>query len=185
VTDGVGRAARVDTAGKRYRFELAFLTSVPSLSLETIDQFLQTNSAQKAIPHLKAHPFPAAAPAAAVVAPVCVEAVDAALAVPLSPSSTGAKETPSSGVSPGWIKGAGRPARSERLGITSTSSVITACMHNETLCNVIRLSTANSICLYYLLRTILMYKPKDLNRDWSPRFSTLLDKNGWVRPKTA
>jgi hypothetical protein len=24
-----------------------------------------------------------------------------------------------------------------------------------------------------------------LNRDWSPRFSTLLDKNGWVRAKTA
>jgi hypothetical protein len=24
-----------------------------------------------------------------------------------------------------------------------------------------------------------------LNRDWSPRFSTLRDKNGWVRDKTA
>jgi hypothetical protein len=24
-----------------------------------------------------------------------------------------------------------------------------------------------------------------LNRDWSPRFSTLRDKNGWVRAKTA
>jgi hypothetical protein len=32
----------------------------------------------------------------------------------------------------------------------------------------------------YLLRPILMYKPKDLNRDWSPRFSTLRDKNGWI-----
>ena len=28
----------------------------------------------------------------------------------------------------------------------------------------------------YLLRRILVYKPKDLNRDWSPRFSTLRDK---------
>ena len=25
----------------------------------------------------------------------------------------------------------------------------------------------------------------DLNRDWSPRFSTLRDKNGWIRAKTA
>eukprot|EP01046_Picozoa_sp_COSAG06_P030329 COSAG06_NODE_2874_length_6147_cov_3.695933_2_plen_116_part_00 len=31
----------------------------------------------------------------------------------------------------------------------------------------------------------LVYKPKDLDRDWSPRFSTLRDKNGWVRVKTA
>ena len=23
-------------------------------------------------------------------------------------------------------------------------------------------------------------KPKHLNRDWSPRFSTLRDKNGWI-----
>jgi hypothetical protein len=31
-----------------------------------------------------------------------------------------------------------------------------------------------------------VYKPKDLlNRDWSPRFSTLRDKNGWIRAKTA
>ena len=37
----------------------------------------------------------------------------------------------------------------------------------------------------YLLRAILVYKPKDLNRDWSPRFSTLRDKNGWIRAKTA
>ena len=37
----------------------------------------------------------------------------------------------------------------------------------------------------YLLRPILVYKPKDLNRDWSPRFSTLRDKNGWIRAKTA
>ena len=37
----------------------------------------------------------------------------------------------------------------------------------------------------YLLRRILVYKPKDLNRDWSPRFSTLRDKNGWIRAKTA
>jgi hypothetical protein len=36
----------------------------------------------------------------------------------------------------------------------------------------------------YLLRPILAYKP-DLNRDWSPRFSTLRDKNGWVRANTA
>jgi hypothetical protein len=28
----------------------------------------------------------------------------------------------------------------------------------------------------YLLRATLMYKPNDLNRDWSPRFSTLRDK---------
>ena len=27
----------------------------------------------------------------------------------------------------------------------------------------------------YLLRGILVYKPKDSNRDWSPRFSTLRD----------
>ena len=32
----------------------------------------------------------------------------------------------------------------------------------------------------YLLRRILVYKPKDLNRDGSPRFSTLRDKNGWI-----
>jgi hypothetical protein len=31
----------------------------------------------------------------------------------------------------------------------------------------------------YLLRVTLMYKPKDLNRDWSPRFSTLRDTN-WL-----
>eukprot|EP01046_Picozoa_sp_COSAG06_P004182 COSAG06_NODE_172_length_21346_cov_503.127053_12_plen_125_part_00 len=37
----------------------------------------------------------------------------------------------------------------------------------------------------YLLRPILVYKPKDLNRDWSPRFSTLRDKNGWIRATTA
>ena len=37
----------------------------------------------------------------------------------------------------------------------------------------------------YLLRPILMYKPKDLDQDWSPRFSTLRDKNGWIRPETA
>jgi hypothetical protein len=37
----------------------------------------------------------------------------------------------------------------------------------------------------YILRGILVYQPKDLNRDWSPRFSTLRDKNGWVRAKTA
>ena len=36
------------------------------------------------------------------------------------------------------------------------------------------------------LRAILVYKPpKDLNQDWSPRFSTLRHKNGWIRPKTA
>jgi hypothetical protein len=29
-----------------------------------------------------------------------------------------------------------------------------------------------------------VYQPKDLNRDWSPRFSTLRDKNGWLRTKT-
>jgi hypothetical protein len=33
---------------------------------------------------------------------------------------------------------------------------------------------------WYLLRRILVYKPKDLNRDWSPRFSTLRDKNSWI-----
>jgi hypothetical protein len=37
----------------------------------------------------------------------------------------------------------------------------------------------------YLLRAILMYQPKDLNRDWSPRSSTLRDKNRWIRAKTA
>jgi hypothetical protein len=26
-------------------------------------------------------------------------------------------------------------------------------------------------------------KPKDSNRDWSPRFSALLTKDGWVRAK--
>jgi hypothetical protein len=36
-----------------------------------------------------------------------------------------------------------------------------------------------------LLRSTLVYKPKDLNRDWWPRFSTLRDKNGWSRAKTA
>jgi hypothetical protein len=37
----------------------------------------------------------------------------------------------------------------------------------------------------YLLRPIFVYQPKDLSRDWSPRFSTLRDKNGWIRAKTA
>ena len=37
----------------------------------------------------------------------------------------------------------------------------------------------------YLLRATWMYQPKDLNRDWSPRFSTLWGKNGWIRAKTA
>jgi hypothetical protein len=37
----------------------------------------------------------------------------------------------------------------------------------------------------YLLRRILVHKPKDLHRDWSPRFSTLRDKDGWIRAKTA
>jgi hypothetical protein len=37
----------------------------------------------------------------------------------------------------------------------------------------------------YLLRRILVHKPKDLNRDRSPRFSTLRGKNGWIRAKTA
>jgi hypothetical protein len=32
----------------------------------------------------------------------------------------------------------------------------------------------------YLLRPILVCKPKDLNRDWLPRFSALRDKNGWI-----
>ena len=31
----------------------------------------------------------------------------------------------------------------------------------------------------YLLRPTLVYKPKDLNRDWSPRFSTL--REGYKR----
>jgi len=30
-----------------------------------------------------------------------------------------------------------------------------------------------------------VYKPKYLNRDWSPRFSALRDKNSWIRAKTA
>jgi hypothetical protein len=30
------------------------------------------------------------------------------------------------------------------------------------------------------LRPTFVYKPKDLNWDWSPRFSTLRDKNGWI-----
>ena len=33
--------------------------------------------------------------------------------------------------------------------------------------------------MWYLLRRILVYQPKDLNRDWSPCFSTLRDKTGW------
>jgi hypothetical protein len=37
----------------------------------------------------------------------------------------------------------------------------------------------------YLLRTIFVYKPKDLRQDWSPRFSTLQDKNGWIGTKIA
>ena len=37
----------------------------------------------------------------------------------------------------------------------------------------------------YLLRRTLVYKPKDLNRDWSPRFSALRDKYSWIRAKTA
>eukprot|EP01046_Picozoa_sp_COSAG06_P031831 COSAG06_NODE_3132_length_5805_cov_85.931300_9_plen_87_part_00 len=32
---------------------------------------------------------------------------------------------------------------------------------------------------------MLVYQPEDSNRDWSPRFSTLRDKNGWIRAKTA
>jgi hypothetical protein len=38
---------------------------------------------------------------------------------------------------------------------------------------------------WYLLRVTLMYKPKDLHQDWSPRFPTLRDKNGWIRAKPA
>ena len=38
---------------------------------------------------------------------------------------------------------------------------------------------------WYLLRRTLVYKPKDFNRNWLPRFSTLWDKNGWIRAKTA
>jgi hypothetical protein len=30
-----------------------------------------------------------------------------------------------------------------------------------------------------------VYQPKNLNRDCLPRFSTLRDKNGWVRAQTA
>jgi hypothetical protein len=30
-----------------------------------------------------------------------------------------------------------------------------------------------------------VYQPTDLNRDWSPRFSTLRDKNAWIGAKTA
>ena len=41
------------------------------------------------------------------------------------------------------------------------------------------------LAIMYLLRPTLMYKPKDLNRDWLPRFSTPWDKNGWIRAKTA
>ena len=37
----------------------------------------------------------------------------------------------------------------------------------------------------YLLRSILVYQPKDLNRDWSPCCSMLRNKNGWVRAKPA
>ena len=37
--------------------------------------------------------------------------------------------------------------------------------------------------LWYLLQPTLVYKPRDLNRDWSPRFSTLWDKNGWILAK--
>eukprot|EP01046_Picozoa_sp_COSAG06_P021484 COSAG06_NODE_1618_length_8914_cov_10.299830_6_plen_78_part_00 len=39
--------------------------------------------------------------------------------------------------------------------------------------------------LPYLLRDMLVYKPKDLNWDWSPHFSTLWDQNGWIGTKTA
>jgi hypothetical protein len=39
------------------------------------------------------------------------------------------------------------------------------------------------LAIMYLLRPTLMYKPKDLNRDWLPRFSTPWDKNGWIRAK--
>ena len=38
-------------------------------------------------------------------------------------------------------------------------------------------------CECYLLRRILVYQPKDLNRDWSPRFSTLRDKTAGFEPK--
>jgi ABC-type multidrug transport system fused ATPase/permease subunit len=42
----------------------------------------------------------------------------------------------------------------------------------------------DTFIIVYLLRSTLVYQPKDLNRDWSPRFSTLRDKNGWIRTKT-
>ena len=35
----------------------------------------------------------------------------------------------------------------------------------------------------YLLRPILVYKPKDLNRDWPPQFSTLWEKEPGLEPK--
>ena len=37
----------------------------------------------------------------------------------------------------------------------------------------------------YVLRRTLVNKPEDLNQDWSLRFSTLRDKNGWIRAKAA
>ena len=39
---------------------------------------------------------------------------------------------------------------------------------------------ASGLAVKYLLRPILVYQPKELNRDSSPRFSTLWDKNGWI-----
>ena len=43
--------------------------------------------------------------------------------------------------------------------------------------------TAVAVVCMYLLRRILVYWPKDLNRDWSPRFSTLRDKTAGFEPK--
>ena len=37
----------------------------------------------------------------------------------------------------------------------------------------------------YLLQRTLVYQPKNLNRDWSPRFSMLRDKTAGFVPKTA
>ena len=49
------------------------------------------------------------------------------------------------------------------------------------LCGFVELCHARNLSVkLYLLRRILVYQPKDLNQDWSPRFSTLWDKNGWI-----
>jgi hypothetical protein len=61
--------------------------------------------------------------------------------------------------------------------------------HAEAIQQTLRRAASKAVHPFeceYLLRPILVYEPKDLNRDWSPCFSLRCGiKNGWIRAKTA